>query len=140
MSILRKNNNIFLYTIFTIEERLMNVLKEILEEIQEGRTIFNPISQSSVEMKNFQPIAKILLFAHKEGLIEGFAEHKESETAYNLYDFVLVKGGLSYQGEKYLQNIEDENTEKINKIIQLKPSIYGVEIDIIALWKHFKNH
>ena len=122
----------------------MNVFKEILQEIQEGRATFNPISESLADMKNFQPIAKIILFAYDEGLLEGCSAHKESETAYNFYDFVLVKGGLNYQGEQYLQNIEDENIEdenieKMNKIIQLKPSIYGVEIDIIALWKHFKK-
>lgn len=113
----------------------MNVFQEILQEIQEGRTTFNPISESLIEMKKFQPIAKILLFANEEGLLEGYFTHKESETAYNFYDFVLVKGGLSHHGKLYLENIK--NTDNI---IQLKPSVYGIEIDLIALWNRWKAY
>ncbi len=116
----------------------MNVFQEILQEIQEGRTTFNPISQSLTEMKNFQPIAKVLLFANEEGLLEGYFSHKESETAYSFYDFVLVKGGLSHHGKLYLENIK--NTKNMDNIIQLKPSVYGIEIDLIALWNHWKAY
>jgi len=115
----------------------MDALKEILREIQKGRIEFSPRSQSVEDMQAFQPIAKMLLYANNEEFLEGYLEHKESETSYNFYDFILVKGGLSYQGELYLNDTKNESRKSLEEIIQIKPNIFGIDIDIIAFWKRY---
>jgi len=118
----------------------MGTLISILEEIRSGVTSFEPISNSESDMRDFQPIAKILVHAHKEGLLESCIPHKESQTAHGWYDLVLVRGGLSYKGEMFLTkppSTVDDN--KLSEIVQLKPSIYGIGIDLKALWKRWKE-
>lgn len=90
-------------------------------------------------MWDFQPIAKILDYANNEGLLEDFLPHKESQSGNGWYDLVLVNGGLSYEGEMFLTKPSAESEKKIESIIQLKPSIYGIGIDLNALWKRWKN-
>lgn len=118
----------------------MNVLRETLKEIQNGKTTFQPISRSESDMRGFQPIAKILSSANNKGLLESFFSHKETETYHNWYDIVIVKGGLSHKGEQYLTEIHNKNAKRKDDIIQLKPSIYGIGIDLKALWRHVENH
>ncbi len=115
----------------------MDSLKEMLQEIQKGRTEFIPKGQSVEDMQDFQPIAKMLLYANNEGFLESYLDHKESETAHNFYDFILVKGGLSYQGELYLNDAKNESTKSPEEIIQIKPNFFGISVDIKAFWKRY---
>lgn len=117
----------------------MTILKSVLEEIKSGTTIFEPASEKEADMWDFQPIAKILDYANSEGLLKNYLPHKDSQTGNDWYDSILVKGGLSYKGETFLTNPSEEVGKKIENIIQLKPSIYGIGIDLNVLWKRWKN-
>lgn len=117
----------------------MDILRSILEEVKTGRTRFEPASAKDSDMWDFQPIAKVLIFAHNEGLLESCAPHKESRTANDWYDLALVRGGLTYKGEMFLAKPKDDTAKKIEAIIQLKPTIYGVGIDLMAIWKRWKE-
>lgn len=91
-------------------------------------------------MWDFQPIAKILVHAHKKNYLESCIHHKESDTRHGWYDLVIVLGGLSREGEIFLAAPESDETEdNLEKIIQLKPSIYGVSVDLNALWRRWKS-
>lgn len=117
----------------------MDTLRSILEEIKSGTKAFEPASSKDADMWDFQPIAKILVYAHNEGFLESCLPHKESRTGNDWYDLVLVQGGLSYKGEMFLMKPSADVEKKIEDIIQLKPSIYGVGIDLKALWKRWKG-
>ena len=117
----------------------MDTLREILQEIKKGTTAFEPASSADSDMEDFQAIAKTLIFADDEGLLEKCIPHKESMTSHGWYDLVLVNGGLSYKGEKFLAQVNDGANEPDDEIIQLKPTIYGIGIDLKAAWKRWKN-
>ena len=117
----------------------MTTLRSLLEEIKVGTTTFKPASEMETDMWDFQPIAKLLDYANSEGLLESYLPHKESETGNHWYDLVLVRGVLSHKGETFLANPSNEAEKKAESIIQLKPSIYGIGIDLNALWKRWKS-
>lgn len=116
----------------------MNTLKSVLQEIQVGKVSFTPHSSGEQDMEEFQVIAKILLHADRRGLLESCKPHKESSTKNHWYDLVMVNGGLSYDGEQYLARDKEEDSDKeLKEIIQLKPNIHGVGVDIKALWRRY---
>lgn len=118
----------------------MSTLRSVLEEIQTGRTRFSPISNADKDMSDFQPIAKILVYANNQGFLERCVPHQENQISNNWYDLILVKGGLSYDGASFLVSPRVNDVEEtLDDIIQLKPSIYGVGIDLKALWKKWKK-
>ena len=117
----------------------MNILLELLQEIADGRSSFSPASSAETDMVEFQPIAKVLVFANKQGYLDGFLMHKESSTANGWYDSILVRGGLTYEGEQFLQLPKTELENEANEIIRLKPEIYGIGVDLNALWRKLKS-
>ncbi|WKV91440.1 hypothetical protein [Halomonas sp. HAL1] len=92
-------------------------------------------------MWDFQPIAKILVYAHRNNFLESCVPHKESDSPHGWYDLVIVRGGLTYEGEMFLAKPgEAEKTEKnLEEIIQLSPNIYGIGVNLRALWQRWKN-
>jgi hypothetical protein len=117
----------------------MTTLRSLLEEVKAGTISFRPASEKETDMWDFQPIAKLLDYANSEGFLESYLPHKESGTGNRWYDLVLVKGGLSHKGEMFLANPDDEVEKKVESIILLKPNIYGIGIDLNALWKRWKS-
>ncbi|QWT45836.1 hypothetical protein [Azospira inquinata] len=117
----------------------MTTLRSLLEEIKMGRKRFRPASTNEADMLDFQPIAKLIDYANTEGFLESYVPHKESATGNCWYDLVVVNGGLSHKGGLFLEKLNIETEEKIESIIQLKPSIYGIGIDLIALWRALWN-
>ena len=117
----------------------MDILKEVLKEVQNGQIEFKPISQSLTDIQDFQFIAKTLSFANSEGLLEEYIPHKNTDDENNLYDLIIIPRGLSYKGNQYLLNQKVNNVEQNNEIIILKPSLFGVGIDLKALWSRWIN-
>ena len=117
----------------------MDMLREILQEVKDGITTFEPASNAEPDMQDFQAIAKTLIFADAEDLLEKCIPHKESQTSHGWYDLVLVDGGLSYKGEKFMAKADGGTNEQEEEIIQLKPNIYGIGVDLKAAWKRWKN-
>ena len=117
----------------------MTALKSILEEIKAGTTSFAPASGKEEDMRDFQPIAKLLEYANTKGLLASYKPHKESSTGHRWYDLVLVSGGLSYEGEMFLASANEQVEREAESIVHLKPNFYGVGVDLNALWKRWKN-
>lgn len=117
----------------------MTALRSVLEEVRDGRTSFEPVGTGEQEMREFQPIAKMLAYANRQGFLENFVPHKESQTGNDWYDLVVVSGGLTFEGEEFLSAPDPAVEERMEEIIQLKPNIYGVGIDLNALWRRWKN-
>lgn len=117
----------------------MSTLKSLLEEIKPGTTSFTPASSKENDIQDFQPIAKMLDFANNEGLLETYESHKESYSGNCWYDSVLVKGGLSHKGKKFLAEPSAETEKRMEDVIILKPNFHGIGIDLKALWQRWKN-
>ncbi|OGA43249.1 MAG: hypothetical protein A3G24_17825 [Betaproteobacteria bacterium RIFCSPLOWO2_12_FULL_62_13] len=117
----------------------MSILVEILQEISDGRKSFTPCGSSEADMVEFQPVAKALAYANSQGYLDGFLIHKESSTGNSWYDSVVVKNGLTHSGEEFLREPHSSAGSELDQIIQLKPEVYGVGIDLKALWRRWKN-
>lgn len=117
----------------------MSFLEDILKEVNTARSSFKPISPKSDDMEEFQLIAKALIYANDEGYFDSFIPHRESETGYGWYDLIIVSNGLSHKGHKYLSNTNDELEIEFMDAIQLKPSAFGVTVDLKVLWQKLKQ-
>ena len=120
----------------------MDILKNVLLEIKHGNSKFTPTSDSEPDMKDFQSIAKLLIHADQEGLLNSIKIHQESRTKNSWYDFVVVQNGLSFKGEQYLDKISanEEITSEIQKdIVELKPNFMGLGLNLNALWRWWKK-
>lgn len=92
----------------------MTTLYSLLEEIKAGTTTFKPASENEADMLDFQPIARMLAYANGEGLLNSFELQRENQSGNRWCDLVLVSGGLSYKGERFLgkPSAETETAER----------------------------
>jgi len=120
----------------------MDIVKQILTEIMEGKKSFKPASDSQSDMEDFQSVAKIMIYADQQGWLNSFKVHREIRTANNWYDLILVQNGLSYEGKQYLQKMfADDNTNSPTQedIIELKPNFMGLGVNLNALLRWCKK-
>lgn len=118
----------------------MNPLYEILQAINNGLTTYKPIGNTEEEMRDFQSVVKLLQYAEREGFVEKLKIHTESRTRHSWHDLVLVQGGLTFEGMEYIKNkpfLDKNNAEE--DIIELKPNISGIGIDLRALGRWIKK-
>lgn len=87
----------------------MDIVKQILTEIRKGKNSFAPASDSLFDIKKFQSVAKVLVYADQQGWLDSFLPHPSNSTGTSYYDLILVQNGLSYKGELYLQNMPPDN-------------------------------
>jgi len=80
----------------------MDVLRNVLREVKEGKREFAPASESPADLNDFQPIAKALIYAHTQSFLERCIPAQTSVSGDLQYNVVLVPGGLSYRGEQFL--------------------------------------
>jgi TIR domain len=108
----------------------MDTIKQILAEIKKGKKKFLPASNSKEDMEDFQAIAKLLIGADKEGLLDNIKVHQESRTTNSWYDLIFVQNGLSHAGELYLEN--EQNVCPVCKIDTQDVNIwdYGERISL----------
>jgi len=121
----------------------MDVIKQLLTEIKEGKSSFQPASNSKADMADFQSVAKILIYADQEDWLNSIEVHRESRTKNNWYDLIIVQGGLSYKGGgQYITNpptVNSTYSEAQEDIIELKPNFMGLGINLNALFRYFKK-
>lgn len=79
-------------------------MTNILERIKRGETDFKPADGTPNSLKEFQPFAKALAHASKDGLVEKCTFQMESLNGNRYYAGVYVTGGLSHKGENLLKN------------------------------------
>lgn len=81
----------------------MQLLRETLERVRAGETNFEPASTSEKDIEDFQKVANRLLEAKNQGLLHDVKIMKESSSGKLYFRVALVLGGLTFQGEKFLE-------------------------------------
>ena len=81
-------------------------LVEALRLVKLGRANFSPNGQDEESLQEFQRLAKTLVHAEKNGLVERCVAIKDSMRGQLYYRGIVVSGGLTYSGEKYLEEHE----------------------------------
>lgn len=102
---------------------------------------FQPKNNSPEEVKEFQAIAKRLVSAQERGYLVNAHFHVSNlqETGgYILH--AIVNGGLTFEGEQFLLSPNNKvsavsKTEEQKDILQIKPGIFGVSLDVKELFK-----
>ena len=119
----------------------MTNLRDLLQQIKNGKKTFAPASDSPTDMEPFQDVAKTLAFANDKGFLEGFAAHKEHRTGNRWYTEVMVKNGLSHQGLEFLeQPTKPQPRASISDdIVKVQPNLYGIGINFNALWRRLRR-
>ncbi|TKI07537.1 hypothetical protein [Martelella alba] len=89
------------------------ILERILEEICTGKKLFVPEDSVPEAMEKFQQIAKAISYADCEGLVEhcqfGIADYTDRL----LFSRVLVAGGVTEKGLKFLRVRNAEQHQKV---------------------------
>ncbi|SDE96811.1 abortive infection family protein [Phytopseudomonas seleniipraecipitans] len=101
------------------------LLHEVLRKIHSGVKSFGPESSSPNDLKKFQDIAKTVVHAYSQGYIEKMIPRKESMSGNGYYAVILVNGGLTYEGERLLQESSGEPTpadEALAELLDRTPS------------------
>ncbi len=128
----------------------MDVLREVLTQVREGKTSFQPTGPSEDEIRAFQPIAKALVYADKRDYLRCRAL-REHRTSNSFYINVYVVSGLTYQGELFLENAPQPlQSEAVSvdptgtpppqeDIFDFKPNFLGFGVNLNALWRWFRK-
>ncbi len=90
----------------------MQLTKTILREIADGKNKFEPSGNSNQEIREFQPIAKRLKSAHEKKLIrEAYFQITNTRENHGMFITILISGGLTLEGEQYLDGTHEEFRE-----------------------------
>lgn len=103
----------------------MDVVKQILTEIINGKKKFTPASDSQSDLETFQSVAKVLIYADQQGWLDSFLPHPLNRNGKSYYDLILVQNGLSYEGELYLQNMSQDNNSNTGEAKYGSPKQYN---------------
>lgn len=104
------------------------LLHEVLRKINSGVSSFNPESQSLDDLKKFQKIAKTVVHAHSQGYIERMIPRKEAMSGNGYYAAILVNGGLTYDGERLLQEFSGQPTPADDTLVELLERVSSYSI------------
>jgi hypothetical protein len=87
----------------------MELTKSILCEIVDGKNTFEPASSTTKDVRDFQAIAKRLKSAHEKKLIrEAHFQLTRARENHGMFITVLTSGGLTLEGEQYLDGTHEE--------------------------------
>lgn len=125
----------------------MNQIDIALKIVRNGTTKLEPDSSSETDISAFQPLAKALVYAHQQRWIHDvIVQRTSSRKNHGQIITVLISGGLTFEGEGHLYELESrasslEATTKPSTpdIFQLKPTFAGMSIDLKALWKKYRS-
>ena len=116
------------------EEDRVDLIREALKQVRNGKTRFAPETETAEGLRSFQEVAAALKSASNSGYIHAtFIESgKRGTHGYTLE--AIVSGSLTHEGLQYLAPVADVSLAKASDIIQLKPNIYGLGIDLRAAY------
>ncbi|MCG7569292.1 hypothetical protein MHM89_05055 [Pseudoalteromonas sp. CNC9-20] len=115
----------------------MKLLKELLQRVREGQSSFSPKDESLESLQEFQPIATRLISAYEQNYIQELKHSKSYRVAGGLVNAVIISGGLTFEGEQFLQTEKgsSQQTKGSEDIIDLKPNFFGIGINLNAIYK-----
>jgi hypothetical protein len=107
---------------------MKNLLNEILRKVKSGKTSFSPNSDAGDDIDKFQEIAKTIVYAYTQGYITRIFPQIESMTGQRLYKFILVDGGLTFEGDSHLNDISGQPTPSDKALTDLLTRISSENI------------
>ena len=110
----------------------MELLRNILEQVQGGKTHFLPQAESQEDLASFQSVAAALKQANTLGYLSAVFRESRMRDSYGFVLEAIVNGPLSYEGLQYLSTPPPAPQPRDPDIFQLKPSLYGIGIDLRA--------
>ncbi len=115
----------------------MDLLSSVLVDIKGGKRSFAPTLLSPLAIADFQPIAQRLQSAHRNGLIADLrVRSSKMRDSHGSVLGALVRGGLTFEGEQFLAALQrPPELESVEPVIRLKPTVWGMSIDLDALAK-----
>lgn len=115
----------------------MKLLKELLQQIHDGELSFSSENESLESLREFQPIVIRLKSAHEKQYVSKLKHSKSYRVAGGLVSAVLIRGGLTFEGEQFLlgNDLVKSSTQNTEDIVDIKPNIFGVGINFNAIYK-----
>ncbi|AAN57019.1 hypothetical protein HRJ35_21435 [Shewanella oneidensis MR-1] len=115
----------------------MNMLKEILIQIQSGKTSYRPEKDSYESLLQFQDTAKHILYAKSKGYVHDVKSQNNFQHPGRLVDHLIVQGGITFKGEQFILSPEVMNNALSfqEDIIELKPNIAGIGVNLNAAYR-----
>ncbi|ODB33958.1 hypothetical protein BB427_20345 [Pseudoalteromonas sp. BMB] len=115
----------------------MNLQKELLQRVHQGELSFSPKDESLESLHEFQSIATRLISAYEQNYIQELMHSKSYIVAGGLVNAVIIQGGLTFEGEQFLQTEKEssQQTKGAEDMIDVKPNLFGVGINFNAVYK-----
>lgn len=82
----------------------MDALRQVLVQVRDGKKSFEPDGLAEEDMRAFQPLAKALVYADQREYLKCHSLH-ESRTGNRYYSAVIVNGDLTYEGDRFLEEV-----------------------------------
>ena len=79
----------------------MTSMKNLIKQVMDGRTSFEPENDSLDGLRAFQRVATSLLEAERLGYIQDVIPHQESDSGHDFYDCVVV-GSATEHGQSFV--------------------------------------
>lgn len=86
------------------------LLHEVLRKVKAGAKSFCPQGDARGDLDKFQVIAKTVVYAYEQGYISRIIPRMESISGQTYYNLVLVDGGLTFEGEGFLDQLSGQPT------------------------------
>lgn len=123
----------------------MEKMREILSRIQNGEARFNPTDDSHEALRDFQPLARRIVSAHKRGFLTRAIFSRNYEYGCDYIDEVMV-GGLTFEGEQFLESQQKESektapvsADKPADLIKFEPKLFGIKLEGNEIYRRLKR-
>lgn len=117
----------------------MDRLREVLEQVQSGKTKFLPETATPEGLASFQPTAVALQHANAAGYLSAVFRVSKMIGTHGYVLEAIVNGPLAYKGLRYLDTppATQDATVSTNEpdVFQIRPSIGGISIDLRAAFR-----
>ncbi|HBO0245213.1 abortive infection family protein [Pseudomonas aeruginosa] len=104
------------------------LLHEVLRKVKTGAKSFCPQSDARGDLDKFQAIAKTVVYAYEQGYISRIIPRMESVSGQTYYTLVLVDGGLTFEGESFLDQLSGQPTPADEELVDLLTRIQSYNI------------
>ena len=119
----------------------MQQLKDILSLIQSGKIRYQPEKDDFDSLVKFQQITKHILYAKSQGWIHDVKYQNDYQHSGRLICNLIVQGGVTFKGEQFMKSriAASSSTSFEEDIIELKPNIAGIGVNLNAAYRWLKN-
>ena len=112
----------------------MDLIREVLQQVHDGKTRFIAESQAQDDLASFQPVASALKRAKELGYISAVFVESGMRDTLGFVKVVEITGPISHEGAQYLASATASGAMPVAtstenaKVFHLKPTIYGMAL------------